>query len=78
MKNYLDTNDPSKSRAKSKYHFNNKERSPIGKSSLDDKMKASSPNDALKKSLEGAIVTEKPNVKWDDVAGLIQAKEALQ
>merc|ERR1719352_143175 len=25
-----------------------------------------------------AIVTEKPNVKWDDVAGLAQAKEMLQ
>jgi len=25
-----------------------------------------------------AILTEKPNVKWDDVAGLEQAKEALK
>jgi vacuolar protein-sorting-associated protein 4 len=28
----------------------------------------------LKASLEGAIVTEKPNVKWEDVAGLEVAK----
>ena len=28
--------------------------------------------------MEGAILTEKPNVKWDDVAGLAQAKAALQ
>ena len=28
--------------------------------------------------LEGAIVMEKPNVKWDDVAGLEMAKEALK
>jgi len=27
---------------------------------------------------EGAILKEKPNVKWDDVAGLHQAKEALK
>ena len=27
---------------------------------------------------QGAILTEKPNVKWDDVAGLDQAKEALK
>lgn len=27
---------------------------------------------------EGAILTEKPNVKWDDVAGLHGAKEALK
>lgn len=28
--------------------------------------------------LESAIVKEKPNVKWDDVAGLEGAKEALK
>mgnify|MGYP001804349522 CR=1 FL=1 len=28
--------------------------------------------------LTGAIVMEKPNVKWDDVAGLNAAKEALK
>jgi len=32
----------------------------------------------LKSQLESAIVTEKPNVQWDDVAGLYQAKEALK
>lgn len=32
----------------------------------------------LKKSLEGAIVTEKPNVRWCDIAGLEQAKSLLQ
>ena len=32
----------------------------------------------LKNALSGAIVIEKPNVKWDDVAGLKGAKEALQ
>ena len=29
-------------------------------------------------ALQGAIVTEKPNVKWTDVAGLDNAKRALQ
>ena len=28
--------------------------------------------------LEGSIVTEKPNVPWDDVAGLEVAKDALK
>jgi vacuolar protein-sorting-associated protein 4 len=28
--------------------------------------------------LNDAIVTEKPNVKWEDVAGLENAKKALQ
>jgi len=32
----------------------------------------------LQDSLSGAIVKEKPNVKWDDVAGLYAAKEALK
>jgi len=32
----------------------------------------------LQKALQGAILTEKPNVKWDDVAGLHGAKEALK
>ncbi|PNH05006.1 Vacuolar protein sorting-associated protein 4A, partial [Tetrabaena socialis] len=32
----------------------------------------------LKAGLTGAILTEKPNVRWDDVAGLEGAKEALK
>jgi vacuolar protein-sorting-associated protein 4 len=32
----------------------------------------------LMANLEGAIVTEKPNIKWDDVAGLENAKKSLQ
>lgn len=32
----------------------------------------------LMESLSGTIVTEKPNVKWTDIAGLTKAKEALQ
>jgi len=32
----------------------------------------------LKGALESAILREKPNVKWDDVAGLEGAKEALK
>jgi len=32
----------------------------------------------LKKSLESAIVSEKPNVKWEDVAGLFEAKKSLK
>lgn len=39
----------------------------------DDKEK-----DRMKAQLGGAIVSEKPNVKWDDVAGLEGAKEALK
>jgi len=34
-------------------------------------------DDELKKALDGVIVKEKPNIKWDDVAGLEMAKRAL-
>lgn len=36
------------------------------------------PDAKLKESLMSCVVTEKPNVKWSDVAGLEKAKEALQ
>lgn len=32
----------------------------------------------LRGALAGAIVTEKPNIHWDDVAGLENAKESLK
>ena len=32
----------------------------------------------MKDQLAGAIVAEKPNVRWDDIAGLAVAKEALK
>lgn len=32
----------------------------------------------LRSALAGAILTDKPNVKWEDVAGLESAKEALK
>lgn len=32
----------------------------------------------LRQGLQGAILSESPNVAWDDVAGLAQAKEALK
>jgi len=32
----------------------------------------------LRGALSSAILTETPNVKWDDVAGLEQAKETLK
>lgn len=32
----------------------------------------------LRGALSGAIITEKPNIKWEDVAGLENAKESLK
>lgn len=42
------------------------------------KEEADDANSGLKGSLASAIVTEKPNVKWTDVAGLEIAKQTLQ
>lgn len=35
-------------------------------------------NKKLRGALSGAILTEKPNVRWEDIAGLESAKEALK
>lgn len=51
----------------------------ISKSNQKDKEnKDDDENSKLKGSLASSIVSEKPNVKWDDVAGLEMAKEALK
>ncbi len=35
-------------------------------------------SDKFKKALQEAIVSENPNIKWDDISGLLSAKKALQ
>jgi vacuolar protein-sorting-associated protein 4 len=40
--------------------------------------KKSEDKDDFKDKLAGAIVTEKPNIKWEDIAGLANAKAALK
>ncbi|XP_052445288.1 vacuolar protein sorting-associated protein 4B-like isoform X1 [Carassius gibelio] len=67
-------------------YLKNKESTPPSKpgrvSQSDDKGTDNDDGDAEKKKLQsqlqGAIVMEKPNIKWDDVAGLEGAKEALK
>jgi len=49
-----------------------------GKGSSGDSDDEDEDGDALKKSLGSAIVMERPNVKWDDVAGLKVAKALLK
>lgn len=48
---------------------------PKGSGGEDD---ADAEKSKLRGALSGAVVTEKPNVKWDDVAGLTLAKESLK
>lgn len=42
------------------------------------KIREGGDDEKFKNNLTEAIITEKPNVKWDDVAGLHNAKKALQ
>ena len=48
-----------------------------GKSPKGQAPKEDDENDEFSKKMEGAILVEKPNIKWDDVAGLRVAKRAL-
>jgi vacuolar protein-sorting-associated protein 4 len=57
--------------------------SPVSTSNKDgekDKPKTDNDKDkaAFQEALQGAIVSEKPNVKWEDVAGLKIAKQTLK
>jgi vacuolar protein-sorting-associated protein 4 len=51
---------------------------PGGGGGKDEKEGENAENTKRNEALSGAIVKEKPNVKWDDVAGLHAAKEALK
>jgi vacuolar protein-sorting-associated protein 4 len=49
-----------------------------GKGDSGDKEEEDADSKKLRGQLTGAILTDKPNVKWEDVAGLEGAKEALK
>ncbi|KAK6509396.1 Vacuolar protein sorting-associated protein 4 [Arthrobotrys musiformis] len=55
---------------------NGKESGAGGKGKDEDDLDTDSKK--LRGALSGAILTEKPNIRWEDVAGLEQAKEALK
>lgn len=69
------------------YLKKNHKKKPVkeGENSSKDEKKSDEESDSddpekkkMQNKLEGAIVMEKPNVKWSDVAGLEGAKEALK
>lgn len=49
-----------------------------GAKGKDDEEEQDADSKKLRGALAGAILTEKPNIRWEDVAGLEQAKEALK
>eukprot|EP00667_Euglena_gracilis_P010355 EG_transcript_10536 len=71
IKEYLDQNPNGGSGGPSGSSVGQKMKKDKNKDEEDDKQK-------LRGNLEGAIVKEKPNVHWNDVAGLDGAKEALK
>ncbi|KAK7519906.1 putative vacuolar sorting ATPase Vps4 [Phyllosticta citriasiana] len=75
LKNHLAQNDTDNKRKPSAVGSNGKVAGGSGKSG-DDEEDADSKK--LRGALAGAILSEKPNIKWEDVAGLEQAKEALK
>jgi len=56
----------------------NKDSSSKNQSSGEDSKETDEETKKLRGALESAVVSEKPNVKWDDVAGLEGAKESLK
>jgi len=60
------------------YLKNKKTVVPVGDEEVGKKEESKDPNSELKKALGTAIVTENPNVKWDDIAGLERAKDVLK
>lgn len=75
MKSYLNRAEQIKTHIK-----DGKERKPVkdGKNSDENSEDEDADKKKLQDKLSGAIVMEKPNVKWDDIAGLETAKEALK
>jgi len=79
LKQYL--NNDAGSKKASKVGANGKETSSGGKGKKgdsDDEDGLDAESKKLRGALSGAILTEKPNIRWEDVAGLDGAKEALK
>lgn len=76
--NQMNANELSKSGESGDSHKISKDASKKNVSDIKEKNTISEENDKLRAGLNDAIVTEKPNVKWEDVAGLENAKKALQ
>jgi vacuolar protein-sorting-associated protein 4 len=79
---YLERAEKLKTYVRNKETTNKNDKKPIKAGDATNKDDDSDEEDKDKKKLmnqlEGAIVIEKPNIKWSDVAGLEGAKEALK
>ncbi|KAJ3122716.1 Vacuolar protein sorting-associated protein 4, partial [Nowakowskiella sp. JEL0407] len=77
IKVYLN-NQKKKKKALSANGSGKKDKSDAKKDDDDDDDDKDSENKKLRGALASAILSEKPNVRWDDIAGLERAKESLK
>ncbi|KAF1984042.1 AAA-domain-containing protein [Aulographum hederae CBS 113979] len=77
LKTHLAENDKGNRKKPSAVGANGKVSGGSGKGGDDDD-EQDPESKKLRGALAGAILSEKPNIKWEDVAGLEQAKEALK
>ncbi|KAK9467536.1 P-loop containing nucleoside triphosphate hydrolase protein [Lipomyces arxii] len=78
LKSFLDNQE---SKSKRAVGANGKEQGKAGgkaKKKGDDSDEEDNDNKKLRSALSGAILSEKPNVRWEDIAGLELAKDALK
>lgn len=78
LKQHLADNDSSNRKKPSAVGTNGKVSGGGGKGKEDDDDDMDPESKKLRGALSGAILSDKPNIKWEDVAGLDQAKEALK
>lgn len=77
LKQHMRNNDPNNKKPAA-MGANGKASNGAGKGDSDGGTEEDADQKKLRGQLTGAILTDKPNVKWEDVAGLEQAKEALK
>ncbi|KAF8465954.1 P-loop containing nucleoside triphosphate hydrolase protein [Kalaharituber pfeilii] len=78
LKEYLSNDDKGRNNKKTAMGANGAGGAKGGRVSTDDDDSTSADDKKLRGALAGAILSEKPNVRWEDVAGLEGAKEALK
>ena len=78
LKAHLAENDKSNKKKPAAVGSNGKVSGGTGKGKEDDDDEQAPESKKLRGALQGAILTDKPNIKWEDVAGLEGAKEALK
>lgn len=76
LKKHLEDSDDSNRKKPSAMGSDGKASNGAGKGKSEDEEDADSKK--LRGALAGAILSDKPNIKWEDVAGLELAKEALK